>query len=290
MKSAIVTGATGFIGTGLVDNLLKNGYDITVIVRNEYKSRSNIAVIKCDLAHAETLPEKIKKRGFDVFYHIAWEGSSGDDRMNKDLQAKNIGYSIKCANVAAELGCKRFVFPGSLTELSIVPDADGTMPAIGHYAVSKGYAATATQLICSTDKVEHLVGRLPSTYGKGCKGFIARSLEKMLRNEDVEFNGGLTDFAHIDDVSEALRLIGELGVSGTTYQIGSGSPGTTKSFMEEMKRITGSKSKIICSPSTDRILLTEKDLSIDNLVKDTGYSPKVRFADGIKSISARANI
>ena len=105
MKKVIVTGANGFVGTALCKELANQGISIIAIIRDETENVTNIenlpglTIVYCDLSEFKTLPDKIKDRGFDALFHLAWVGSAGPLRGNVDVQMNNIRYACETATV-----------------------------------------------------------------------------------------------------------------------------------------------------------------------------------------------
>ena len=86
MKKAIVTGATGFIGSELVKNLLRKNIEVLALGRKLWcdvdplrlSEDAKLTYFQIDMAEIETLPQKILDVGWDVgddcvFYNFAWE-------------------------------------------------------------------------------------------------------------------------------------------------------------------------------------------------------------------------
>ena len=67
----LVTGGCGYVGSVLVDVLLKDGHNITVIdtqwFGNELQEHANLSVIKADIRNIDVIPFK----GMDVIIHLA---------------------------------------------------------------------------------------------------------------------------------------------------------------------------------------------------------------------------
>ena len=119
MRRAIVTGGTGFIGSWLIQELLNKGVKITAIVRNRarlldcYSHNSNITIIEKDLAALEK--EDFPQREYDVFFHLGWSGVAPEDKNKIDLQLQNIAMSLHTLEVAARIGCHRFIASGTVS-------------------------------------------------------------------------------------------------------------------------------------------------------------------------------
>ena len=123
LKNVLVTGANGFVGHHLVQLLSEAGYKIYAVIRNEQEEISNISnlenvsIVYCDMEEIGTLPELIKNRNIDYAYHLAWAGSSGDLRMNYELQLKNTLWTCKLIEALATMKIKRMIVSGSVTQL-----------------------------------------------------------------------------------------------------------------------------------------------------------------------------
>ena len=74
MKSAIITGATGFIGSWLTQELINNGYHVTVLVRDFNRLLPQIRH-QCEAIEKSLIDVEDKDiPKCDVFYHLAWNG------------------------------------------------------------------------------------------------------------------------------------------------------------------------------------------------------------------------
>ena len=284
---ALISGATGYIGRDLVKHLTDNGYSVTAIVR----SSSDASVLPrgtemkvCDDVDAASLAEALKGNGYDCFYDLAWPGSSGDDRALEDIQMNSASASIERSRAAVSLGCGRFVFTGSIAQYYV--GSDGRLPANDHYGAAKTYAENVSKAVCSDGGIEHVAVHLPSTYGNNAQaGFIPFLIRSMKRNERIPLadRDAVSDFVHISDVVNGIRLAGEKGKAFTSYFIGSGEPRTIGEYAETAKRIIGSRSELLFGAVRTAGGITAEDLSIERLRNDAGYVPRIGFADGLRS-------
>ena len=95
------------------------------------------------------------------------------------------------------------------------------------------------------------------------------------------------DFIYIDDVSNAFYLIGERGIDGTNYIIGSGIVKPLKEYIQIVGDIANSyiHSNIklgFGNINTNAVFLPEYCFDISQLEKDTGFTPCVSFEEGIR--------
>ena len=120
MKSAIVTGVTGFIGTHLSEELKRNNISVTGLSRhdspNTGRLKKDIDIVWCGMDGYDSFSGPPA----DTFYHLAWDGATGVGRDNEELQVKNIAWTVAALKAAKRAGCRRFVALGTVYE-KLVP-------------------------------------------------------------------------------------------------------------------------------------------------------------------------
>jgi len=261
---ALITGASGFIGRNLLEIMPEN---TIAMVRKEIPGRNCVV---CDLEHADRLPELVDD--IDVIYHLAWTGASGASRDDDTIQEISMNNSLRLAEAAVKIGCRKFIFCGTIAERE---------KAVSPYTTAKRNTAKMISGICSKNGIQFAHAILPSTYGEGSSGFITKVFEKMMNGSDVTADNGcgLNDFLYVSDVVNGLRIIGEKGTG--EFFIGSGNPKKISYFINIMAKIMNSSSKIEIRPGAPT--LTAEDLNIDAL-SAIGYVPAVEFEDGIRKM------
>ena len=115
----IVTGANGFVGSALINELTNNGCEVTAIdICFDLSKFTNVKLIKFYKTSAEDLEsifDELNER-YDVFYHFAWKGSAGQLRSDENVQVKNALDTVRCLRFANKIGCKKFICAGSIME------------------------------------------------------------------------------------------------------------------------------------------------------------------------------
>ncbi len=295
MKKAIVTGANGFIGSWLIKELVKNKIEVYAIVKNEnsnidnLKKLSNINIIYCDLCDINILPELIDDRNFDVFYHMAWVGSSGIFRGDYNIQLDYVRYSCEAIEVASKLNCKKFIFASSLMEY----EAHELMKT--QKCPSKGYIYNAGKIaanyMCRTLanelKIEYISAIISNAYGpyENSPRLINTTIRKILNGEETQFTSGeqLYDFIYVKDVAKAFYMLGLYGKNNKSYYIGNEKQRKLKEFLLEINNIIGSKNELgLGKIPFNGISLTFNEFDRFMLNKDTGFKPKYTFEKGIR--------
>lgn len=300
MKRAIVTGANGFIGGELLQVLSKENVEIIAIVRNRYSNIANIAnlpgvhIIYCEMDDIKLLPLKLDdKRPVDVFFHLAWEGSSGGKRGDYHLQLVNIERTLNAVEVAVQLGCSKFIGVGSLAELDVdlYSMKDGSKPRIvSCYGAAKLAAHYMSKAKCNEVKqIKHCWIYLSNVYGKGdfSNNFINYTVKLMLNHKPAEFTAGehLYDFVSIKDAAWGIYCVGEKGKGNTSYYVGSEHPAKLKNFIIIIRNAIDANIPLYFGRVPfEGISHPMEVFSCDKLKKDTGYKAVHNFSDEIKEL------
>ena len=291
MNTAIVSGANGFIGSALVNELLANNVTVYALVHKNTENlpvHENLIVIPFELDKAQNLSCNFES-AVDVFYHLAWQGSSGRDRSDPSLQHSNIKWTMDCIYLAKKIGAKRFVGAGSLMEKEVlydVPKNTCRPSSASVYGTAKLASHFMTKTIAANIGIDHLWCYL-TAYGIGDNPnrFVTATIKKMLDGEKVlKFTKAdqYYDFVYVTDTAKALYLIGTKGLPFCSYYIGSGKPDKLNCFIEEMRSILNIDCKLDFGAFGYKgVHLPLEEYDCSDLENNTGFKSKVSFAEGI---------
>lgn len=291
MKTAIVTGANGFIGSNLVKKLIKENVEVIAIdlEENDKNIDPRARFVGCDLTNAYKLLKLIKEREVDVFYHFAWIGSAGEKRFDPELQLNNAKWTIEAMKVAKQLNCKKFVCAGSIMEEEsyIAAFTQGNKPGLGYiYGSGKLVAHTMCMSVAAAIGIDLCWAMITNAYGVGelSPRFINTTLRKIINDDPLQFTSATQnyDFVYIEDIVKAFYLIGEKGKSYKRYLIGSGNAQPLKKFILEIKeKLAPNKDFIFGDVPFTGINLDLDVFSNKELVLDTGFECDYSFKEGI---------
>lgn len=294
MKKVIVTGASGFIGYALVKELSLEGYEVYAVIRNKNKLSlfddfDNVKTYICDLSNINNLNNLINENDFDSFFHLAWDGTAGNDRENYDKQLLNVKYTCEAVEVAKKMGCQKFIYAGSLMEyesINYIP-MSGSKPVKNYiYRTAKLTAHYMAKALAVDLDLDFRVGIISNAYGEGemSQRLINSTIRKMLNNEKVSFTSGeqLYDFIYISDVVRAFIAISQEGQPYGNYYIGNEHQRKLKEFLIELRDCMDKNIKLgLGEIPFDGISLDYSQIDTLRLYEDTSFECKVNFSEGI---------
>lgn len=295
IKSAVLTGPTGVLGTALVKKMADYGIEAYVVCHRDSSRNATILKhhcihrVECDIEEIGKIPELIGKN-VEAFFHLAWLGTQvNSNRMDMYLQNTNVKYALDTVYVAKKLDCKVYVGAGSQAEYGridgvIHPDSP-TNPISG-YGMAKLCAGQMTRALCKEFGIRHIWPRIISVYGKndGEKTLVSTLIRTLQRGEKTKLTAGeqMWDYLYSDDAAEALCLMAEKGKDGAVYVLGSGKSRKLKEFMIDIRDAVDKEMPLGLGEIPylpDQAMHLEADIS--SLSRDTGWKPKTLFKDGI---------
>ena len=244
---AVVTGAGGFVGRYLVDELISAGYEVlaTDIVEEE-KGRFPDATIyqRCDLLDGKAVDELIGGFQPETVYHLAAQSSAA--RSFEDPRGTletNLFAALNILEAARELNSSvdhavRLLSVGSSEEYGRQPQErmplteTSPIEPVSPYAVSKAAQALLFQQYRRAYDLEVVLTRSFSHTGPGqtvrfvlpsfahqCAEIGAGLREPVIRAGNLDV---IRDFLDVRDVVRAYRLLAERGSNGEVYNVCSG--------------------------------------------------------------------
>ena len=305
MKSALVTGATGFVGRWVAKELVEHGTRVIAVARENaeglpFLEGLQVRIVPCDMHGYSQLPQLLEGENIDTVYHLAWSGVSNPQARDEAAQMRNIQATLDLVEAAHKMGVGTFIGAGSLHE------AEGAWEvSLGKPITNPGFLYKAAKT-CAHWMAKAKAGQLgirflwpviTNAYGNGGSSgrLINTIIRQILAGKSPSLSEGNQwyDFVHISDAARAFRLLEESGVDGTNYLIGSGTPRKLKHWL----RIVGD----IVNEERDGepvplgfgqhqgfvAQLPREAFSIANLQRDTGFVPLVQFEEGIQQTNVQ---
>lgn len=289
----VVTGAIGFIGRWLVEELLHQGDDVTIIIRNRaVMPKDWIGKVRIVESSMEKYNELTRKDFdylvFDLFFHLAWEGVSGEENGILTTQLRNIQTTCDALYLAVRLNCVKFINAGSIMEYEAMQylSIDKVKPNMRNiYSTAKLAADFMAKTIATQENIMYVNAIISNVYGAGEKSsrFFNTTLRKMQKNEIVKLTKctQLYDFIYVSDAVRAIIFIGKNGDRNVSYYIGNAKQYPLKYFVLKMKEILESDSELLFGAADfEGIFLSYDNLDTKKLER-MGFEVEIAFETGI---------
>ena len=296
LRTAVVTGPTGAIGTALCLELAQNGIAVIAVCHpgshraSAVPQHPLIRRVECDVTQLEHLPELIGEK-VDCFYHFAWAHTSGPGRNDMPAQIDNIRYCIDAVRAAKALGCSVFVGAGSQAEYGRVEGVlktDTPCNPENGYGIAKLCAGQMSRIECEKLGIDHIWARILSVYGPGDgpNTMISGVIRQLLAGEKPALTAGIQqwDYLYSGDAAKAFRLMGQHGVNGRTYVLGSGTAQPLRSYVEQLRDAIDPSLRLgFGEVPYGPLQVMHLQADISALHADTGFSPETAFETGIRN-------
>jgi nucleoside-diphosphate-sugar epimerase len=306
--NVLVTGGAGFIGSHLVDRLLGEGFEVTVIDNfskgymeniSSYIGRKDFHLVKGDIRDFNLIRATIK--GIDAVFHeaafVSVVLSIEDPILVNDV---NLTSTLNLLKASVDSNVKRFVFASSAavygeTKSPLMDEAMVPAPT-SPYGVAKLAAETYARAFYKTYGLETVALRYFNVYGprqsfdiqSGYGGVITLFLNKLLRNiEPLIYGDGeqTRDFVYVQDVVEANMLaLNTKNAAGEYFNIGSSSKTTVNQVAQTLKTLLNRKDikNLYSEPRPGEVKHGYADISKARKLLD--YNPRFSFEQGITDL------
>jgi UDP-glucose 4-epimerase len=305
-KTVVVTGASGYIGSVLVDALVKYSCRVTRVSRVDLVPLADVKTIKADVRNADTWTEIVGQA--DIIYHLAGNTSVYEAAKNPAESLIStllpLNFLVKAAR---ERQCKpRVVFASTATVYGLTPHcpvAESVEPKpITVYDLHKLFAEQQLALATQQGVLDGVSLRLANVYGPSTsvssaddRGILNRVTATALQGKDLMVYGDgnyLRDYVYITDVVNAFLFAGvspQLG--GQSFNVASGFGTTVKQAFElaatQAGEITSQPIEVNCvawPADAASIEFREFTADIEKYKTATGWNPFINLKEGIALI------
>lgn len=297
----LVTGGAGFIGSHLVDRLIKDGHRVIVLDNLSTGKRENLnpraKFYKIDI-RSPKISQIFKKEKPKTLFHFAAQidvrksvenplSSAQTNILGTLNLLKNFLQHSNNSNIST------FIFASSggaiYGDAKIIPTPE-TYPEfpLSPYGIEKLTIDKYLNYYHKVFNLPYVSLRLANVYGprqnsKGEAGVVAIFADKMLKAEQPIINGSgrqSRDFVFVKDVVEAAVLAMKSKKSGI-YNIGTAKETSIKTIFRKLKKLTGSKCQEVYGPAKAGEQ-KRSCLDFSKAKKELGWKPKYDLNRGLE--------
>ena len=304
---AVVTGASGFIGSHLVDGLLSAGYRVKALGRHlpgliapSAQTHPNLSLLSVSLADRLALQQALE--GSELVFHLA-SGSlpqSSNRDPHADVQVNLLG-TLNLLEAARLTGVKRLVMVSSggtvygIPKAVPIPETHPTDP-ICSYGITKLAMEKYVALYRQLHGLEGVVLRVANPFGPrqrldAAQGVVPVFLGKALRHEPLQIWGDgstVRDFLDVADVVDALLAVVRYKGAESLFNIGSGQGLSLNQLIALLEQQLNRSLDVQYLPSRGCDVPTNV-LCIDRAKEALNWAPKIPVADGLRRLCDSLN-
>ncbi len=303
MKKALVTGASGFIGTHLVKRLKKEGYWVRAVARREPEFDVSPAdeYLLLDLREGQQCRQALAlaSGSFDEVYQLAADmGGIGFITVAPyEVMRNNALMNIHMIQAAVDVGVKKYFFSSSVCIYRDMKPheqelkEEDALPAHpdNEYGWEKLYAERLLSVCAAKYGIDVRIARFQTTYGprgtwqggrEKAPAAICRKVAQAPDGGEVEVWGNgsaVRSYLYIDDLVDAVRCFMCSDIKEPT-NIGSDEYVSVKHLVETVIAVSGKQLRIKYVPGPVGVL--SRNFS-NARIYSTGWRPKVALSQGL---------
>lgn len=309
-KKILVFGAAGFIGTYLIDELIKQNYEIVASdinsIGEEYYREQGIPYIPVDITNKKDF-EKLENSSFDTVIHLAALQPANYSTTNyspQDYININVNGTLNILEFCRKNKAKKIIYASSHRNTSglwyknnLIKESDGRAQQYeGEYSMfslSESAAQDLVEFYRANYDIQGLIFRLPPVYGFGphleifkngkpIKTGFQTFIENATNCKPIEVWGDTAvgrDIIYVKDVVAAFIKAIENEHAGGLYNISSGYRLTLKEEVETIVRLFwGDNSTPIVNMKPEKIHTMDSFVYDNTKAKqDFGWEPQYNF-------------
>lgn len=296
MKTVLLTGATGFLGSHLLEATLKEGYQVVILKRSTSDTwrishlLDNIKVYNIDI---DSLHQVFVENSIDIIVHMATLYRKFDNEQEaQQMIDANISFPVELLELGIRNKIKGFINTGTFFEYdcsNLPVDESTQIKPFNFYAQTKVEFENILESYSSKLMINTF--RLFSPYGeKDNFKLIPMIIQKALSDEKIELSDGMQklDFIYVGDIIDAyMKALSKMFSQKQTsyyqvYNLGSGECVSVRDVVSIIEQqLRKPIKKVWGRPSKIDIPVVFADIS--KVEAELGWFPMYSIQDGIAS-------
>ncbi len=294
----LVTGGAGFIGSHIVDKLIGENHQVSVVDNLSCGNRDNVdsraSFYQMDIADKDKIYDLFNSEKFETVIHAAAQKNLQASVIDPQFDAKvNLLGSINLMEASRLSGTKKFVYLSSggamygETKKRPTPENHPIQP-IYPYGISKWVVEYYLDFYHRHYGVKYVSLRLSNVYGPrqdpgGEAGVVAVFFDQILGNQQPIINGEgvqTRDFVYVKDVADAVLLAIEKGKNGQ-YNVATQKETSVNELFNIIVKVCEKQIPEKHGPALPGEQMTSC-LSYQKIKKDLGWQPATDLPTGLK--------
>lgn len=285
-----VTGATGGVGSAVVEKLLQENFTVACLVRDTgIALDSRVTKIKGSLEDIPAIIPELKEFGPETLVHLAWIGVDQKEKSNPN-QIHNLQAASDLLILGKQCGIKSFIGMGSESEYGIqgrkLDESAKTLPT-SKYAIAKLATGLLCEKLCHDLDIKFVWLRLFSSYGPNDRpgSLMSLLIKTLLAGKPMSLSKceQVWDYVYVKDIADLISLIAKDLRVGGVFNLGGDDARPLKEVVLKIKEVIGGEGGLrfgdIPYGHTTNMHL-EADIS--KLKKAYGWAPKTSLEDGLR--------
>lgn len=305
MKTILVTGGAGFIGSNLCERLLREGHKVINLdnfnsyynpaikeknIENALKNE-NYKLYRGDILDKETLDIIFEENSINIIVHLAAMAGVRNSLKNPmeyvDIDIKG---TVNLLDISAKKGIEKFIFASSSSVYGVnskIPFAedDSVDLQVSPYATAK----RAGELFCSTYSRLYNINcaclRFFTVYGPRQRPEMAihKFVNNIIKEKPIDMYGdgsSIRDYTYIDDIVEGIIGVIKTKFEFEIFNLGNNETISLLGLIETIEEIVGKKA-IINNMGMQKGDVPVTYADINKSKEMIGYNPKVKIHEGI---------
>jgi UDP-glucuronate 4-epimerase len=310
LRSALVTGGAGFIGSHLVDRLLADGWHVTTVDNFDpfYSPSTKWAnveghlrhpafrLVEADVCDAEALSEALPG-GYDAVVHLAAKaGVRPSIEAPAAYQRVNVEGTQTLLELARTWGTPQFVFASSSSVYGVSPnvpwrEAEAGLRPISPYAATKVAGELLGHVYAHLHGLRFIALRFFTVYGPRQRPDLAihKFARRILTGEPIPLYGdgsSRRDYTFVEDAVEGI--VAAMSYTGSPFEVinlGNNRTVPLAELVEALERALGAQAQVErLPPQPGDVPQTWADLGKARRL--LGYAPSTSLAEGLAAFAA----
>lgn len=284
----LMTGATGFVGSHVLEGLIKDGHSVCILKRS-FSSIERIkdVIDQCIVYNQDemSIAQIYEKQPIDCVVHCATHYGRNDRECMKNVET-NLMFPLELLSVGCEKGIRYFINTDSFfgNQIAREQDLDRELYMYG-YTLSKTQFRQWGHMFAAKFGIKFINMKLEHVYGEKDdeNKFIPYILNACLQNKPlIALSNGtqLRDFVHISDVVNAYRIVitnleSYIEEAYTEYGVGTGKMRSVREFVEMVHESVGSTSILDWGAIPMKIGEMMQSKADNSRLYNLGWIPKI---------------